>query len=260
MTTTAATRWDPRQYGRYGDLRLRPAMELLARVDHGAPRTVWDIGCGRGEIARVMAERWPTARVLGLDRSREMLDAAEAVEANVEGVEADVAGWTPDEPADVIYANAVLHWIAGHDSLFPRLMESLAPEGVLAVQMPLSWDQPSHQALRETLDEGFGPDELRRSVARRWVEEADWYYDLLRPLASYVDIWETRYLQILEGEDPVLEWVKGTALRPVMDALEGDELERFLEAFRARLAELYPRRPGGETLFPFARLFIVATR
>lgn len=255
----ASGTWDPGQYARFGDHRLRPALELFARIDHDAPKLAVDLGCGGGEIARLMTERWPDARVIGMDSSPEMLAKAGKVPSSVQWQQADITEWQPPRPADILFSNAMLHWVAGHGTLFPRLFGMLAPGGVLAVQMPLSWPEPSHQALRDVLkDLDLGSPELRASVDRRWVQATGFYYGMLQPLAAQIDIWETRYLQILQGTDPVLEWVKGSALRPVLDALTPDEQTRFLDEYGARLRALYPPQEGGETLFPFPRLFIVA--
>ena len=255
----SASAWDPGQYARFGGHRLRPALELLARIDHPSPRLIYDLGCGAGEIARLMAERWPDATVIGNDLSPEMLAKAAAGPGRVRWEQADLRDWAPEAPPDVIYSNAALHWLAGHEALFPRLAGFLAPGGVLAVQMPLSWDEPSHRLMRATLaDLGLGDAGLREELDRRWVADPEVYYDLLRPHARELDIWVTRYLQVLESEDPVLEWVKGTGLRPVLAALGDAARDRFLTDYRRRLAEAYPRRAGGETLFPFPRLFIVA--
>jgi len=258
--------WDPDQYHRFTGHRLRPAEELLARVDHPEPRLIHDVGCGTGEMARRMAQRWPEARVIGSDLSPEMLEQAAAVPSTVQWRRLDVRDWDPPEPPDIVYANAVLHWVDGHDELFPRLVDSLADGGMLAVQMPLSWGEPSHRLMRETLAAGgeegqpLGPETLRERLGRRPVQEAAWYHDLLAPLLRRLDIWETRYLQVLKGADAVLEWVSGTALLPVREHLEETEMERFLAAYRLALARAYPPRPGGVTLFPFPRLFLVATR
>lgn len=259
--------WDPGQYLRYGGHRLRPAIELLQRIDLDAPERCWDIGCGAGEIAIAMTERWPDATVIGLDASAEMLAKGKAAAGGdrVDWVQADIVGWTPDRPADVIYANAALQWVGEHETLFPRLMQALAPGGVLAVQMPLSWPQTSHRLLREVLangngGEGYGDADLRAGVGRKWVDEGEDYFNLVRPYADRIDIWKTEYLQELAGEDPVLEWVKGSALRPVLTALGDDAAAGYLAEYGAALRKAYPKRPDGGTLYPFARLFVVARR
>jgi len=212
----------------------------------------------------MLAERWLEAKVLGLDSSKQMLEKAKAGGGNVSWIEADVSSWSPDVAPDLIYSNATLHWVEDHQSLFPRLVSLLNSGGCLAVQMPLSFDVPSHRLMRETLGDGgqdgraLGTPELRKAVARRWVENTDVYYGLLADRVRHLDIWKTEYLQVLEGEDPVLEWVKATGLRPVLNGLEGSERERFVEIYRQRLRKAYPRKANGKTLYPFPRLFIVA--
>jgi len=212
----------------------------------------------------MLAERWLEAKVLGLDSSKQMLEKAKAGGGNVSWIEADVSSWSPDVAPDLIYSNATLHWVEDHQSLFPRLVSFLNSGGCLAVQMPLSFDVPSHRLMRETLGDGgqdgraLGTSELRKAVARRWVENTDVYYGLLADRVRHLDIWKTEYLQVLEGEDPVLEWVKATGLRPVLNGLEGTERERFVEIYRQRLRKAYPRKANGKTLYPFPRLFIVA--
>ena len=183
----------------------------------------------------------------------------------MEWLEADITTWSPNAPVDVLYSNAALHWIPDHQTLFSRLVSCLAPGGVLAVQMPLSWSEPSHLLMREVLRTGgpagkpIGPKSLWSQLARKWVAKPVEYFDLLTPLVDTVDIWMTRYFQILTGLEPVFEWVKGTGLRPVLDTLKGPELDAFLLHYRARLLDAYPQRPDGTTLYPFPRLFIVAT-
>ena len=261
----ADTHWDPKLYLTFADHRLRPALELLARVPLARPRTIYDLGCGAGNVTRLLGERWPEAAVTGVDSSREMLDAAVKEPVAVRWVEADVRSWRPETPPDLIFSNATLHWVEDHRTLFPRLAGALAPGGCLAVQMPLSWHAPSHRLMRETLAAGgpgggaIGSDALRAEAGRRWVEDAATYYELLAPRASNVDVWETEYLQVLEGDDPVLRWVQGTGLRPILNALHDDERARFLAEYGRRLRAAYPRRADGLTLFPFRRLFIVAT-
>ena len=283
-------RWDPDQYRRFASHRLRPALELAARLEGLEPRTIFDLGCGTGEITRILAQRWPSARVHGIDSSEEMLEKARgAAEVPAPGAAGsltfelgDLASWSTDEPADLLFSNAAYHWISDHRSVFPRLLRSLAPGGALAVQMPMSWDLPSHRAMREVLglgrsggappsvvsatlgadsgveDRGFGSRALREAMGRKPLLETSEYYDLLCASAHEVDIWETEYLQALEGEDPVLEWVSGTGLRPILEGLQGEERDAFLDRYRRRLRELYPRSQDGRTLYPFRRLFLFA--
>ncbi len=260
----AGSSWKPDQYLKFSDLRLRPALELLARIPIEEPREIWDLGCGSGEATRMMAGRWSSALVHGLDQSPEMLHKAKSESGDILWVEGSVESWQPEKPVDLIYSNATLHWVAHHDKLFPRLARFVRPGGCLAVQMPLSWDLPSHRLMRETLASGgpggrsLGGEELRKGVARRWVDRAEVYYDLLSDRAAAIDIWETEYVQILTGDDPVLEWVKGTGLRPILNGLDHDERELFLNEYARQLRETYRAKPDGRTLFPFRRLFIVA--
>jgi trans-aconitate 2-methyltransferase len=257
--------WDPDQYSKFSDHRLRPALALLDRVPLASPRVIYDLGCGPGEVTLLLAERWPAAAIYGLDNSREMLAKAAEKPGTIRWIEADVRHWQPDEPPDLLFSNATLHWVEGHRELFPRLIGFLSPGGALAVQMPLSWAAPSHRLMRETLADGgpggqpLGSPELRQAVARDWVEKAEVYYDLLAGCTRSLDLWETEYLQVLEGEDPVLEWVKGTGLRPILNGLDDREREIFLAEYTRRLRAAYPVRADGRTLYPFRRLFLVAT-
>lgn len=261
----AGRHWDPNQYLKFEDHRLRPALELLDRIPLQDPKVIYDIGCGTGQITRLLAGRWPAAKVYGLDNSPEMLAKAGAESSSVEWIEADIQQWSPEEAPDLIYSNATLQWVTSHDVLFPQLVNYLQPGGCLAVQMPLSWGMPSHRLMRATLVDGgvggtmLGTEELRQSVGRKWVEDAAEYYDLLEELCSTVDIWETEYLQILSGEDPVLEWVKATGLRPILNGLGDVEREQFVTEYRQRLRVAYPTRANSHTLYPFRRLFMVAT-
>ena len=262
----AGTRWDPGQYHRFTDHRLRPALELLDRVPITGASIVYDLGCGSGNVTRLIAERFADARVAGIEMSSEMLAKEAETPSRIEWMQADIADWAPERTPELIYSNAALHWIDDHATLFPRLFRFVAPGGCLAVQMPLSFSMPSHVLMRETLANGgvngsrLGDEALAAAVARKWVLDAGEYYDLLAPEAAVLDVWETEYLQRLEGDDPVLEWVKATGLRPILNGLDGADRDRFIEAYRERLRRAYPRRDGGHTLYPFRRLFMVATR
>lgn len=250
--------WKPAQYQKFSEARLRPALDLLARIPDREYGTIHDLGCGPGTVTRILAERWPDARIIGVDQSPEMLIEATKTGADIAWVEADIEYWSPAAAPDLIYSNAALHWLNNHNRLFPRLIQLLAPGGCLAVQMPLSWNLPSHRLMRETLADGGAGGTLSKTMARRPVEDAGTYYDLLSGHAARIDIWESEYLHVLEGDNPVLEWVKGTGLRPVLDGLAGAERERFLSEYSRRLRAAYPARADGRILYPFRRLFIVA--
>jgi trans-aconitate 2-methyltransferase len=253
--------WDVAQYTKFADHRLRPALELFSRIQVDDPLVIHDVGCGTGDITRLMAERWPHAEVVGSDSSREMLAKASQMPSRVRWQQADVRHWRPDQPHDIIYSNAVLHWVGGHEDLLPRLVSFLAPGGVLAIQMPLSWDEPSHRSILDVLEQlDLGTDALRRRYRTSPVAAPEWYLDLLYPLVDTVDVWTTRYFQLLRGDDPVVEWVRGTGLRPVIDELTPSELTLFMTTYRALMQEHYPKLTADLTVFPFPRLFILATR
>jgi trans-aconitate 2-methyltransferase len=251
--------WDPVQYAKFADHRLRPALDLLARVPGDAPARVVDLGCGSGQVTTRLAERWPAARITGVDSSREMLAAA-PTGRGIEWREADLGQWRADGPVDVLYSNAALHWLGDHDALFPHLLGQLGDGGVLAVQMPRNFSAPSHataheMALSPRWRARLGP--LVRPVP---VADPGVYYDLLAPGATRVDIWETEYLQALTGARPVLEWIKGTWLRPFLAELTSEEGAEFEEEYARRVAPAYSPRADGVTLLPFRRLFIIAIR
>ena len=269
--------WDPEQYGMFAAPRLRPALDLLHHVPlppHTAgaqagaparPRAICDLGCGPGEITRLLAARWPHADVVGVDSSDDMLARARQhpQAGRVRWQLGDVAAWRPAAPVDLVYSNAALHWLDDHERLLPHLLALLAPGGVLAVQMPLSWQIPSHRILRELLagDESLAavPAALRERYARPPVHAPETYHRWLAPRVARLDIWTTEYLHVLEGADPVLAWVQGSALRPILAVLDEPARARFLAVYGQRLAEAYPAEGDGKTLFPFPRLFLVAT-
>lgn len=251
--------WDARQYLRFADHRLRPALDLLTQIPTERPRTVHDLGCGPGTTTRLLADRWPDATVVGIDSSPEMLVKARQEAPTITFEKADIAHWSPPAPADLLFSNATLHWLDDHGRLLPRLMAQLAPGGVLAVQMPCNHDAPSHLLMGAAAEAGPWRTKLTevRPVLRS-VESADAYYGILAPAARRVDIWETEYLHVLEGDNPVVEWTKGTGLRPYLEALDPSARRDFLAAYAAGIAAAYPRQADGRTLFPFRRLFIVA--
>jgi trans-aconitate 2-methyltransferase len=251
--------WDPSQYLKFADHRLRPALDLLARVPQGEHRVIWDLGCGPGNITEMIKQRWPDARVTGLDNSSDMLKQARAI-AGIDWVEGDVESWKAPTPADFVFSNAVLHWIDGHQRLFPHLLRQVARGGVLAVQMPRNFQAPSHVLLYETAAQGPWAPKLVPLLRPSPVAMPETYYDWLMPHATHLDLWETEYLHVLQGENAVLEWTKGTAVRPLLDQIEPDQRADFLAAYAEKLRKAYPRRADGMTLYPFRRLFLVAQR
>lgn len=250
--------WDPTQYDRFRAQRARPARDLIAALPPLSPGRVADLGCGGGALARSLAERWPDATVLGVDGSAEMLAQAAGSPSRVEWRQADLARWQPDQAFDLIVSNAALHWLPDHASLFGRLVDWLAPGGVLAVQMPRNFDAASHRAVRELAEELPWRQQLAAVIGPVPVHEPERYYDWLAPRTRMVEIWETTYLQVLTGHDAVLNWLKGTTLVPVAEALGPEEFSRFESALGRRLASQYPERDDGTTLFPFRRLFMIA--
>jgi len=250
--------WDPAQYLKFSDHRLRPAVDLLNRIDVTHPARVYDLGAGAGNVTRLLKERWPQARVTGVDDSREMLEKAAVAAPDIEWQHANLATWRAPEPADVIYSNATLHWLDGHDRLFPALMSALAPGGVLAVQLPRNFSAPSHTSITEAARSGPWRTTLEPLLRPAPVAEPAFYYGLLASRAATLDLWETEYLQVLQGDNPVKEWTKGTWLRPLLDALQEPERSAFEASYAERVLRAYPPRPDGRTLMPFRRLFIVA--
>jgi trans-aconitate 2-methyltransferase len=255
--------WDPQQYKRFEAERDRPAQDLLNRLPGGlAPREVWDLGCGAGQHAAKLKRRYPQAVVHGLDSSAAMIEQAKAQAEDVDWRLDDLTSWTAGAPADLILANASLQWLPDHRNLLARLTQALSPGGVIAIQMPLAWETLHHRTMRAVAADGPWAGRLkdRETIAALLTPED--YYDVLAEHCVDIDIWSTTYLHVLCGVDPVLEWMKGTALRPHLTALGDDPSMRaaYLSALGARLSQAFPKRPDGVTLLPFPRLFLVATR
>jgi trans-aconitate 2-methyltransferase len=254
-----SNQWDPKTYLAFADERTRPAAELLARIPIEAPGRVVDLGCGPGNSTALLADRWPGAHLEGIDSSPEMIRQARESGVLAEWSVADITGWTAGAPYDVVYSNAALHWVGDQASLLPRLMQSVRPGGALAFQVPLNFDMPSHALMREVAAKGSWAAKLS-DVRNIVLMSAEQSFDILEPYAAGLDIWETEYLQVMEGPDAIYRWVSGTGLRPFVQALDGAEREAFIEAYKARLNAAYPMRDSGKTLFPFRRLFVVARR
>ncbi len=253
--------WDPAQYGRFGDERGRPFFELVGRVGAERPRLVVDLGCGTGALTATLADRWPQALVEGVDASPEMIAeaAALAIPGRLRFALGDARDWRPGSPVDVVVSNAVLQWVPGHASLLPGWVDALAPGGWLAFQVPGNDRSPSHVILDELRSAPRWRDRVAPRVPGPRVLEPGAYLALLAGLGCEVEAWETTYLHVLAGPDPVLEWFKGSALRPVLTALTGAERDAFLAEYAERLRAAYPATELG-TVLPFRRLFVVARR
>jgi trans-aconitate 2-methyltransferase len=252
--------WSAEQYLKFEDERTRPARDLVNGVPLAAPHTVVDVGCGPGNSTELLVERYPDAAVSGFDSSAEMLVAARKRLPGVTFTQASAETWTPVAPPDLIYANAVFQWVPDHVAVLVRLVGALAPGGVLAVQMPDNLDEASHRAMRDTAAEKDFAEAFRAPVTREVLPSVGAYYDALRPVAAHVEIWRTTYHHALAGADAIVEWVKGTGLRPFLDRLDARQQKEFLARYTARLAAEYPLQADGRVLFRFPRLFIVATK
>jgi trans-aconitate 2-methyltransferase len=251
--------WNPEIYMKFATERTRPAVELLARLPLRTPSRIIDLGCGPGNSTAVLAARWPEAEIEGLESSPEMLAKARASGLRAKWTEGDVRSWAPTVQYDVVFSSAVFQWIPDHRALLPRLMNHVAAGGALAFQVPRNFEAPSHVLMREVASAGPWAEKIA-AARERHVLAPEAYFDMLVPLSASVDIWETTYFQVLEGEDPVLAWVSGTGLHPFVQPLEEKDREAFIAQYRALLREAYPHRPDGRTLFPFQRLFVVARR
>jgi trans-aconitate 2-methyltransferase len=257
----SGTSWDVDQYERYKTYRERPALDLMARIPADLQlREIWDLGCGTGEHAALLSRLHPGARVHGLDSSPAMLAAARERNPAVDWVQGDIDGFDPVGPPDLILTNAALQWVTGHERLFPRLVAGLAPGGVFACQMPMTWPERWHAELRALAAEEPWSGRLQGIREVQPVAAAEDYWRWLSPLAT-VDVWKTRYLHSLSGEDPVVEWMKGTGLRPYLSRLEDpSEQAAFLAAYAALMRAAFPKQADGSTLFEFPRIFIVARK
>jgi trans-aconitate 2-methyltransferase len=258
-----AATWDPDQYLRYAGERERPFWEMLGRVAGAPPRRLVDLGCGPGTATAALLDRWPQASILGIDSSAAMIEQA-ALRAQPPRLTfelRDIRDWqAPAGSVDLILSGATLHWVPGHTNLFGDWLQALSEHGTLAFQVPRNFEEPSHTLLRELAASPRFSEQLAGVGEMLDLPSSQEYYARLRALGARVDMWETTYHHVLIGPDPVLEWVRGTALRPYLAALERDDASAFTSSYTASLREAYPARANGETLLPFRRLFVVARK
>ncbi len=253
--------WSAQQYLKFEDERTRPIRDLLSAVPTASAERVADIGCGPGNSTEVLAARYPEAAVIGVDNSPDMIAAARKRLPHFNFKEASIEEWSEPEPIGVILSNAALQWVPNHETLLPRLVSALEPGGSLAVQMPDNLQEPSQVALRSVAEsEPFAAKLGAAAKGRDTLGTPEWYYSLLRPHAARVDIWRTTYHHPLQGAEAIVEWFKGSSLRPLLARLDKQHQADYLARYTEAVAKAYPTLQDGTVLLPFPRLFIVATR
>ncbi len=267
--------WNPDAYLGFANDRVRPALELILRIETEIknPVSIVDLGCGPGNVTAILRDRWKDAIISGVDNSPAMLDRARAEypDKNINWKLENINDWVLDKQGgkfDVIFSNAALHWLGGHKDLFPQLMDRVAAGGVLAVQMPNNFSAPSHKLISKTVGEGPWADELKsvvKSSSIVWpiARPVAWpaaYKGWLHPYSKNVEVWETHYIQHFDGDDPVLKWISSTALAPILGALKGVMQESFLAVYARRLREAYPKDADGRTVYKMRRTFILALK
>jgi len=253
--------WSAEQYSKFEQERNRPVVDLLAQVPLKRAAYVIDIGCGPGNSTQLLQYKFPAAHIGGIDSSAGMISAARLRLPAASFAVTAIENWVTGRKYDVILANASLQWVGDHEHIFPSLIEKLGPGGCLAVQMPDNQDEPAHRLMRKVAQAGSWATKLQQAPGRLRRHEAAWYYQLLLNRASHVNIWRTTYYhQLAAGPPAIVEWFKGTGLRPYLDPLDDGEKEEFLLRYTSEIEQAYPAMPGGGVLLPFPRLFLVATR
>lgn len=254
------TTWEPQTYLRYADIRFRAGLDLIARIPKSEYPAIYDLGCGTGHLTRILADTFPNSRVTGIDSSPEMLAEARREFPGIDWQQADITSWrVPDPGRSLLYTNAALQWVPDHQVLLPSLLKQLQPGGVLAMQVPRHFESASHLALKKLVVQKKWRARLEHLLLAP-IPSPETYWRWLWPLCRNLDLWETIYLQVLDGKDPIVNFMRGTALRPFLSVLAEEEAAQFIHAFAQRMAVAYPVQPNGQTLFPFRRLFLIAQR
>jgi trans-aconitate 2-methyltransferase len=253
--------WNPDLYLKFSDQRARPAADLIAQIKIENPKSIIDLGCGTGNSTEQLHARWPQAEITGLDSSASMLRQAAEHRPDWHWVENDVESWKPDAQFDLIFSNAVLHWLGNHALLFPRLFTFVATGGAMAVQMPNNFHSAAHQAMKKVAGDPRWSASLTNVSEKYGVQPVAFYYDMLRGLATHLDIWETEYLQIMDGPKAVHEWIRSTGMRAYLERLADDgQRAEFERLCLQEIEKAYRPNDQGKVLFPFKRIFIVAYR
>ena len=253
--------WNAAHYLKFGNERTRAAAELAARIFVDSPTKIADLGCGPGNSTRVLRERWAAADVVGIDNSPEMIAAAKENHPDLRFETGDVGDWSGSDTYDIVFANAVFHWVPDHAGLLQRIMSRVVEGGALAFQIPAGRDAPFRRHIRELSHDPAWNDRMEAARSKVTVHDPTFYYDTLAPLASNVDIWIAEYQHVMPDAKAILNWISSTAVRPYVNSLaDQEEKQRFLDLLGERVRESYPTRTDGKVLFPFERLFVVAYR
>jgi trans-aconitate 2-methyltransferase len=253
--------WDAELYLRFSNERTQPSVDLTARIEIHAPERIIDLGCGPGNSTAVLRRRWPKARITGLDSSPDMIAASSETYPDNEWLVGDIASWAAEAPFDLVFSNAALQWVPGHADLIPRLFAQVAAGGALAVQIPSHSNSPLHREILETANDPSWRHLMGPALNAITREPPSFYYNLLRPLAARLEMWETEYYHVVDGPESIVEWFRGTGLRPFLAVLENErQRQRFEELLLERYTLAYRPQKDGRILFPFPRLFIIAYR
>jgi trans-aconitate 2-methyltransferase len=253
--------WNTEQYLRFVNERTRPCRDLVTAIAVEAPRRIVDLGCGPGNSTAVLAARWPAAEITGLDNSEAMITEARRNAPNVTWLTEDIGAWTSDTPYPIVFSNAALQWVPHHEVLYPRLLGLTAPGGAFAAQVPCNFRAEAHEAMRAMAALPVWQSYFKGGVGEWHVHPPSFYYDVMAPHATRLDIWETEYLHVMAGPWAIVEWYKGTGLRPFLDRLPDESVRnRFLAEYLEAVTAAYPAQPDGRVLFPFRRMFIIAYR
>jgi len=254
------TNWNPSQYDIYKNERLRPGIDLFKQINLKSPKIIYDLGCGTGTLTNFLHQQWPEATIIGVDSSEAMLKTARDSYPDIIWELSELQSWKPSKTPDIIYTNAALHWIDNHPDLISTWIQYLKTNGIFAMQVPNNWREPSHANLAKVVKNGNWRKKLLPQLREFPILEIEQYYDLLSPITSHINTWETTYTQILEGKNPVLEWLKGTLIPPLLSLLDEKDKVHFIDQYAELVYKDYPIRENGKTIFPFKRLFIVATK
>lgn len=255
--------WNAKTYSQFLDLRTRPARDLLSAIpNHLQPKIIYDLGCGPGNSTIILKDRWPHAKIIGLDSSIDMLEEAKTTYPDITFIKTDIADFSPTEKIDCLFANASLQWLDEHEILIPKLLQYLNTGGVFGIQMPNNFHSPSHQITIKILQNNVAWQpllkKLRYSILTKPFYNLSWYYDLLtKSGASSLQLWETEYFQEMSDHQGIFDWVKGTGLRPVLSAMDAENQIQFTNSYISEIAKEYPVQANNKILLPFRRIFMV---